>query len=60
MRVEQVRFRSGAVPTDSLEWLAMRTVLLDIDFTVESPLELHEIVGRFAERLDRSRPRLRP
>ncbi len=39
------------VATDSLEWLAMRTVLLDIDFTVESPPELHEIVRRFGERM---------
>jgi predicted DNA-binding transcriptional regulator YafY len=39
------------VATDSLEWLAMRTVLLDIDFTVESPPELHEIVRRFGDRM---------
>jgi predicted DNA-binding transcriptional regulator YafY len=39
------------VETDSLEWLAMRTALLDIDFTVESPPELHEIVRRFGERM---------
>jgi predicted DNA-binding transcriptional regulator YafY len=42
------------VDVDSLEWLAMRVAMLDADFTVESPTELHDVVRRLAERLSRA------
>ena len=43
-----------SVTVDNLEWLAMRVALMDVDFTVESPAELHEIVHRFGRRLSRA------
>ncbi len=39
---------------DNLDWLAMRIALLDVDFTVESPIELQEIVRRFGGRMSRA------
>jgi predicted DNA-binding transcriptional regulator YafY len=44
------------VEVDSLEWLAMRVAMLDADFTVESPAELHDVVRRLADRLSRAGP----
>jgi predicted DNA-binding transcriptional regulator YafY len=49
------RFRSEV---DSLEWLAVRLVLLDVDFTVEKPAALREVAQRFGGRLTAAgRPR---
>lgn len=42
------------ISTDSLDWLAMRYAVLDVDFTVEYPDELREIVRRFGRRLSRA------
>jgi predicted DNA-binding transcriptional regulator YafY len=42
------------VAVDSLEWLAVRVAMMDVDFTVESPPELHEVVHRFGRRLSRA------
>jgi len=39
------------VEVDSLEWLALRVAMIDADFTIESPTELHAVVRRLAERL---------
>lgn len=36
---------------DSIEWLALRIALLGVDFTVESPPELADHVGRLGSRL---------
>jgi predicted DNA-binding transcriptional regulator YafY len=45
------RLRVGA---DNLDWLAMRLALLGVEFTVESPSELREVVGHLGARLARS------
>jgi predicted DNA-binding transcriptional regulator YafY len=39
------------VEADSLEWLAVRVALLDVDFTVEAPTALREIFRRFGARM---------
>jgi predicted DNA-binding transcriptional regulator YafY len=38
---------------DTLEWLAIRLILLDCDFEIHEPRELVEYLGRLAERLGR-------
>ena len=43
-----------AAPTDSLEWVAMRTALMGVDFVVESPRELVEVVADLHARLGRT------
>jgi predicted DNA-binding transcriptional regulator YafY len=42
------------IAADSLDWLAMRYALLDVDFTVEYPDELRETVHRFGRRMSRA------
>lgn len=42
------RFRSEV---DSLEWLAVHLVLLDVDFTIEKPAALRDVAQRFGTRL---------
>ncbi|MGZ4709552.1 MAG: helix-turn-helix transcriptional regulator [Acidimicrobiales bacterium] len=39
------------VEVENLEWLALRLGLIDLDFTVESPDELRDVVGRVGARL---------
>jgi predicted DNA-binding transcriptional regulator YafY len=39
------------IAADNLDWLAVRYALLDVDFTVEYPDELREIVHRFGRRM---------
>jgi predicted DNA-binding transcriptional regulator YafY len=39
------------VEVDRLDWLAMRIALLDVDFTIEAPAELHDVMRHLGERL---------
>jgi predicted DNA-binding transcriptional regulator YafY len=51
--VDETSCRLG-IAADSLDWLAVRYALLDVDFTVEYPNELREIVRRFGRRMSRA------
>jgi predicted DNA-binding transcriptional regulator YafY len=39
------------VEVDSLEWFAMRVAVLDVDFTVESPPALRDVVTKLGARM---------
>ena len=41
------------IDSDTLEWLALRLILLDCDFEIHEPPELEEYLGRLAQRLAR-------
>lgn len=51
--VESVNAKSTRLrgEVDRLEWFAMRVALLDVDFTVEEPPMLREVVRRVGDRL---------
>jgi predicted DNA-binding transcriptional regulator YafY len=42
------------IETHDLAWLAVRYALMEVDFTVEHPAELREIVHRFGDRMSRA------
>jgi len=42
------------ITADNLDWLAVRYALMDVDFTIEYPADLREIVHRFGRRMTRA------
>jgi predicted DNA-binding transcriptional regulator YafY len=42
------------IAADNLDWLAVRYALMDVDFTIEYPADLREIVHRFGRRMTRA------